>query len=159
MSLARELRLEIGMSLFLAVAAASSAPWWWQYMPWERHEALPAGVIGLSGGCDGFQVFAQNRFDPVGATERAAPNITSKRVDKFSPNYSITVDGWVHSRPAYPTNPAPWNSDVWFHVADDSGWVDFAAVRAVPTGPDPTDRAADGGKPAATSLRCEGSVQ
>jgi hypothetical protein len=72
---------------------------------------------------------------------------------------SIAVDEWVHSRPAYPTNSAPWNSDVWFHLADNSGWVSFAGVRATPVKHDPTGEDPDGGTPAPTSGRCEGSVR
>lgn len=159
MALPPEFKFGLVISLVLTVLAASSAPWWWRYMPWEGDDSLPAGVTGFSGGCDAFQVFAQNRWDPVGTVVRASPNVTANRVGSFRPNYSITVNGWVHSRPAYPTNTSPWNSDVWFHLADNSGRVSFPGVRATPVAHDPTGLSKFGGTPAPTARRCEGSVQ
>jgi hypothetical protein len=151
------------LSLVLLVAGASSVPWWWKFTPWSAQAASaptpPDGVTGFSGGCDAFQVFAQNRWDPVGAAVRAQPNVLSKKVGSYSPNASIAINGWVHSRAAYPTNTAPWNSDAWFHLADESGWVSFGAVRATPTGYDPTGLSARGGSPVATSGACQGSVR
>ena len=150
------------VGILVAVALASAWPWWWQFTPWGDKAAgtePPAGVVGLSGGCDAFQVFAQNRWDPVGTAVRAQPNVLSKKVDSFSANASIAVDGWVHSRPAYPTNSAPWNSDAWFHLADDSGWVSFPGVRATPVAHDPSGQDPDGGTPAPTSGRCEGATR
>ena len=145
-------------TIALTVAAMSSAPWWWHYMPWSA-SGPPEGVVGFSGGCDAFQVFAQNRWDPVGASVRAQPNINSKVMSTYSANHTISVNGWVHSRPAYPTNTAPWNSDVWYHVADDSGWISFPGVRATPVSHDPTGQAPDGGPPAPTSKKCQGATQ
>jgi hypothetical protein len=140
----------------LLTLATMGSPWWWQYTPFGKDKP-PSGVVGLSGGCDAFQIFAQNRWNPYGTAVRAQPNVQSKKVGGFAPNESISVDGWVHSRPAYPTNTAPWNSDVWFHLADQSGWVSFAGVRAVPTSEDPSGLSEDGGKPAATNAKCEGA--
>lgn len=157
MAWSREFKAGVIISVILTIVAAGSAPWWWQYLPWE-HE-VPAGVTGMSGGCDAYQVFAQNRWDPVGAVVRAAPNIASKRVDGYAANQSIAVNGWVHSRVAYPTNTAPWNSNIWFHVSDDSGWVSFAGVRETPISHDPTGLSPDGGPPAATPGNCQGAVQ
>jgi hypothetical protein len=161
MALSGEAKFGFITTIIVTVLAAGSAPWWWQYMPWEdnSHHSPPPGVVGFSGGCDAFQVFAQNRWDPIGTIVRAQPNVNSKRVGGYGPNESITVNGWVHSRPAYPTNTAPWNSDIWFHVADDSGWVSFPGVRATPVAHDPTGLDPNGGTPAATSASCEGSVQ
>jgi hypothetical protein len=153
------LEFKLGLVVTGVVTLATiSTPWWWHDMPWAT-SGPPPGVTGFSGGCDAYQVFAQNRWDPVGTVVRASPNVTSRRVDSYPANYSITVDGWVHSRPAYPTNTAPWNSDVWFHVADNSGWVSFPGVRATPVGHDPTGLSSAGGTPAATAKRCEGSAQ
>lgn len=158
--LSPEARWGLVFSVVLTVIAASSAPWWWRFTPWEAANDGPArGVVGFSGGCDAFQVFAQNRWDPVGTVVRAGPNVNAKRVGGYAANQSISSDGWVHSRPAYPTNSAPWNSDVWFHVADDSGWVSFPGVRATPVAHDPSGQSPDGGTPAPTSGRCEGSIQ
>jgi len=145
------------VAIALAIVAASSSPWWWRYV--HRGKQAPQGVVVDSGGCDAFQVFAQNRWAPTGTAVRAAPNIEAHVVATYPGNFSIMVDGWVHSRPAYPTNTAPWNSDIWFHLADDSGWVSFPGVRAEPTATDPTGLSSDGGVPAATSAKCEASVQ
>lgn len=158
MALTRNEWTGIWVGIVIAVVTMSSAPWWWQYMPWEHR--LPEGVTGMSGGCDAYQVFAQNRWDPVGPVVRAAPSITSKIVSiQYGANQSIAVNGWVHSRAAYPTNKSPWNSDIWFHVADDSGWVSFAGVRETPVGHDPSGLSPDGGPPAPTPGNCQGAVQ
>lgn len=53
-----------------------------------------------------------------------------------------------------PREHPAWNSDVWFHLADNSGWVTFAAVRADPTVPDPSGFSPDGGRPALTDESC-----
>jgi hypothetical protein len=112
----------------------------------------------MSGGCSAFQVFAQNRWAPLGAAIRAQPNVLSTQLGGYPGNMSIAVNGWVYGGVAYPTNTPPWNSNVWFHLADGAGWVSFAGVRATPTSPDPTGRA-NGGDPAPTSSACEGGVQ
>ena len=112
----------------------------------------------FSGGCEKFAVYAQNRWAPYGTAVRTQPDVLAPKEDKsFAPNEVIAVDGWVHtSQPAYPTNTPPWNSDVWFHVANFDGWVSFAGVRAEPTAQDPTGRA-DGGPAAPTTQDCEGT--
>jgi hypothetical protein len=112
----------------------------------------------MSGGCPAFQVFAQDRWAPLGAAIRAQPNVLSLQVGSFPGDMSIAVNGWVHGRAAYPTNTPPWNSDIWFHLAAGAGWVSFPGVRATPTSPDPTGRA-NGGDPAPTPPTCEGAVQ
>lgn len=159
MALTRGEWIGIVVGLVVAVATMGSAPWWWKYTSWAD-DPLPPGVVGMSGGCDAYQVFAQNRWKPIGAVVRAAPNILSKiESTQYGPNQSIAVNGWVHSRAAYPSNPAPWNSDIWFHLADDSGWVSFAGVRELPTPFDETGLSPDGGPPAATPGNCQGAVQ
>lgn len=160
MSLSRDAKIGLVSSILITVVAASSSPWWWKYMPWERGDAgPPPGVVGFSGGCDAFQIYTQNRWQPYGAVVRAQPNVDSRIEDKLSGNFAIHVNGWVHSRAAYPTNTAPWNSDVWFHLADDSGWVSFPGVRATPVQQDPTGTSPSGGVPVPTTAACEGSIQ
>lgn len=111
-------------------------------------------TIQIEGGCDPFRVHAQNRWSPFGAAVREAPNIESTQLYAVQGNDVIFVDGWVHSRAPYPTNTAPWNSDVWFHVVD-GGWVSFAGVRENPTAPDPEDGFGEGGDPAVLIPECQ----
>jgi hypothetical protein len=152
----------IFVSIFLAVAAAGSAPWWWKYVhrP-STHVTGPANssaIVGMSGGCPAYQVFAQNRWAPLGTAIREQPNVLSTQVGGYQGNMSIAVNGWVYGRAAYPTNTPPWNSNIWFHLADGAGWVSFPGVRATPTSPDPTGLA-NGGDPAPTPAACEGAVE
>jgi len=124
-----------------------------------REDGPPDGVAGLVGGCEKFPLFAQNRWDPLGASGRAEPSATGGKVRSFAPNEIVVVDGWVRSRAPYPANSPPWNSDVWFHLADDSGWVSFAGVRADPTTPDETGGfSPDGGRAAPLDEACSGSI-
>lgn len=111
----------------------------------------------MSGGCAPFQVFAQGRWKPYGAALRRDPSVLSPQIGGFPANMSLAADGWVHSRPAYPTNTAPWNSDVWYHVTG-GGWVSFAGVRSTPVSEDPTGLDPDGGPPAPVSDACQGAV-
>jgi hypothetical protein len=117
----------------------------------------PSHVIGFVGGCDRFRVFAQNRWMPYGATRRVAPDPKADANGNFDPNQLISINGYVRTQAAYPTNPPPFNSDVWFHVADDSGWVPLAAVRAQPTTQDPTGLDAFGGQPVPLAEDCAGT--
>lgn len=119
----------------------------------------PPGVASFVGGCEPFNVHAQNRWDPIGASRWDAPMPTAKKSPAFGGNELVSVDGWVRTRAAYPTNSPPWNSSVWFHLADDSGWVSFAGVRAEPTPEDPSGQSDEGGRPAPTSDECAGSVR
>jgi hypothetical protein len=159
-ALSRDAWVGIAVSVLVAVAAAGSAPWWWKYV--HQSAATESGpsseISGMSGGCPDFQVFAQNRWAPLGAAVRAQPNVLSTEVSSFPGNMSIAVNGWVYGRAAYPTNTPPWNSNIWFHLADGAGWVSFAGVRATPTSPDPTGRA-NGGDPAPTAPACEGAIR
>ena len=148
----------VGVTVLLAAVAATGPPWWFQLVGRQASSGSAPTVVGISGGCAPFQVFAQDRWAPLGTAIREAPNVLSTQEGSFPGNMSITVNGWVHGRPAYPTNTAPWNSDDWFHLTDGAGWVSFAGVRAYPVAYDPTGLAG-GGPPAATSPACEGAVQ
>lgn len=113
----------------------------------------------IKGGCEKYGVFAQNRWTPIGAAVRKQPDVLAAKLEPgFAGNEVVAVDGWIHGKPAYPKNSYPWNSDIWFHLANRKGWVTFAAVRGEPTEPDPTLRA-DGGQPAPTPPECEGTYQ
>lgn len=87
------------------------------------------------------------------AAERAV-----EQVGSYPGNMSIAVNGWVHGRTAYPANTRPWNSNVWFHLADGAAWVSFPGVRATPTSHDHTG-VVNGGYPAPTPSRCTGAVE
>lgn len=123
----------------------------------QLRDEAPRGVANLVGGCDAFTVYAQNRYNPVGTAIRAVPLPTARKVASFAANELVAVDGWVRTQPAYPSNSPPFDSDVWFHLADDSGWVSFAGVRADPTSLDPTGFAEDGGRPAPLAEECSGT--
>lgn len=112
----------------------------------------------MVGGCTAFTLFAQNQYLPYGASARENPDKASTKVASFEPNEVINVDGWVRAQPAYATNPAPLNSGAWYHLADDRGWVSFAAVRANPTSPDPDTHGA-GSFHAPLDEDCRGSVR
>jgi hypothetical protein len=116
-------------------------------------------VERISGGCSPYVVYAQNRWQPYGAKRMAAPYRDAKQLSPgVAPNELIYVDGWVRSESAQPSNVAPWDSNIWFHLADSSGWVSFAGTRAVPTPPDPTGLDPNGGTPAPTPADCEGGL-
>jgi hypothetical protein len=119
----------------------------------------PSGVSGMSGGCAPFEAIAQNRYPPYGAAIRTQPNALSTQITSYVGNKPISVNGWVYGTAEYPTNPPPWNSNIWFHLTDGTGWVSFAAVRAYPMTQDPDGLNPDGGPPVATSKTCEGAVQ
>lgn len=158
----REAWVGIFVSLFLTVAAAGSAPWWWKHVHHSPTQVANSGnsgdIAGMSGGCATYQVFAQNRWAPVGTAIREQPNVLSTQVGSYPGNMSIAVNGWVYGRAAYPTNTPPWNSNIWFHLADGAGWVSFPGVRDTPTSIDPTGHA-DGGDPPPTPAACEGAVE
>lgn len=103
--------------------------------------------------CSTFTVWAQNRWDPQGASLRAQPDHNSEWLAGFAGNAALTVDGWTHGSQPYPDNPGPFNNDVWYHLADGSGWVSFAAVRGGETSYDPNS--GDGGPPAEIPSECE----
>ncbi|WP_416902064.1 hypothetical protein [Micromonospora echinospora] len=111
------------------------------------------------GDCPPYRVYSQNRWPPLGTAIRVEPAAESAQIGKFAGNDSIMVDGWLHGAVAHPTNPEPWNSDVWFHLTDSKGWVSFAGVRGVPTEPDLTLHSDDGGQPAPLLAPCEGEMR
>ena len=79
----------------------------------------------------------------------------SPKIGGFAGNTPIEVNNWEHTgKAAYPDNTPPWNSDIWFHLGSQEGWVNFAAVRGEVTEPDPTGQAS-GGKPAPTPANCD----
>jgi hypothetical protein len=142
----------------------------------SRKRLLAAGAAGLSllasgcsnssgnsnkSTCDKFVVYAQNRWDPLGAALRQEPSKTSKQIGGVTGNDKITVDGWLHSgTPIYPNNTAPWNNDVWFRLANHDGFVSFPGVRGTQTTPDPTHGLNhDGGQPAPLTPACEVSYK
>jgi hypothetical protein len=148
------------ISVVLTIVAAGSAPWWWRYMPWvHSSDQPPPAVAGMSGGCAPFEAIAQNRYPPYGAAIRTQPNALSTKVGSYTGNAVISVNGWVYGTADYPTNPPPWNSNIWFHLTDGAGWVAYPAVRAYPMTPDPDGLNPDGGPPVATSKSCEGEIQ
>ena len=106
-------------------------------------------------GCITFGVIAQNRYAPAGTRQLAHPApLAATTGPGFGPNEIISVDGWIHGTPAYPNNTPPFDSDVWFRLADHKGWVSFAGVRAVATAMTTPDDP-DGGTPAAMPVGCE----
>ncbi len=125
----------------------------------EAAGCAPQGVTCLVGGCEPYSVHVQNRYAPLGAAVRAEPRREGRQVGAHAPNKLLPVDGWVRTQPAYPSNAPPFDSDYWFHLADDSGWVAFAGVRADPTTPatDPSD--SDGGTPAPAPPECRGTFR
>lgn len=126
----------------------------------HRHgEGPPPGVLGFVGGCQRFSVFAENRWLPVGAVVRAAPSRSARQVGFYAANSLIPIDGWVRTQAALPSNKPPFDSDVWFHQADNEGWVSYAAVRADPTTTDTTGFSSDGGRPVPADPSCSGSVR
>lgn len=146
------------------------------YMGKVASRLLSVGLLGISSmacsdqrqgpsqslECDPFVVYAQNRWEPYGAAVREEPDLSSPklRTPGFAPNEAITVDGYVKTGEAvYPTNPEPWDSDVWFRVYNDVSkgvaWVSFAGVRAEPSVHDETLISEDGGIPVALDPACE----
>lgn len=116
--------------------------------------AVFAGPVSIVGGCQPFKIYAQNRWNPLGTAIREAPYPDAKQIGGFAPNQILFVNGWVRTRTGVETNTPPWNSDQWFHLADDTGWVSFAGVRADPTPFDPTGLDPDGGRPVPTAPEC-----
>jgi hypothetical protein len=116
-------------------------------------------VQDINGGCSKYIIYSQDRWKPYGAKLMATPYRDAKQIGGIPPNKLIYVDGWVHSEIAQPSNVIPpWNSDIWFHLADGSGWVSLAGTRAVPTPPDPTGLSTNGGTPPPTPSKCEAAL-
>lgn len=105
--------------------------------------------------CEPFAVYSQGRWTPYGATIREGPSIAATRVTAITPNVAIPVNGWTITDAAYPENPEPWNSPVWFRLTDGSGWVSFPGVRSRTSEPGGTDGPAGGGWPVDLTPECE----
>jgi hypothetical protein len=148
----------IVISLITGIVTAGSAPWWWPPAHRGLDHLLGHETTAFSGGCGGYQLYAQNRWNPVGASIRRAPDPLSAKVGGFGANEIVAVNGWIHAKVTYPNNPSPWDSDVWFHLADNRGWISFAGLRAAPSDYDPTGRSANGGIAPATTASCEGRL-
>lgn len=103
--------------------------------------------------CDRYLVYGQRRWDPIGAAIRSYPSLEGDKVGSLAGNEAAAVDGWISGPPIYPDNGDPFDSGVWFHLADDRGWVSFPGVRAQLTDYAPGDL--DGGPPAPTPAECE----
>jgi len=127
----------------------SDSPLWWK-------KCFGNGFVG---GCSPYVLYAQNRWNPYGASVRAEPRVAAAKISSFGPNEVVVVDGWIHSRVASPTNREPFNNDIWFHLANQPGWVSFAGIRGVPTTQDPTGLDPDGGQPAPAPTICEGRIR
>lgn len=141
------------MAIGLSVAACSAEP------TVEPAPITPTTTKDFVGGCDKYLVYAQNRWPPLGAAVREEPDVLAPKLDPgFAGNEAIAVDGWVDThKPVYKTNPPPWNSGVWFHLANRAGWVSFPGVRGAPTTPDMSGLNPDGGTPAEKPADCEGT--
>lgn len=114
---------------------------------------------GFSGGCAKFRVYAQNRWDPLGAGIWPIPNVLSKQLGAYNGDDIIAVNGWFHyGQIVYPHNEAPYDSNIWYHLADRSGYVDYAGVRGEPTAPD-VSGLGYGGVPAPLPRNCEGTYK
>jgi len=145
----------LGIVLVLVTASATA----YQDLSQQPRTNSSSLVTGMSGGCAPFSAIAQNRYPPYGTAIRAQPNALSTQLGSFTGNKAISVNGWVYGTAEYPTNPPPWNSNVWFHLTDGAGWVSFAGVRAYPMTPDPDGLNPDGGPPVAIAKDCQGEVQ
>ena len=125
-------------------------------------------TVEFVGGCDRFVVYSQDRWPPPGVSLRVDPFPWSHKIDTdpftsgingINVHTAIYVDGWVATESPYPTNPDIWNSDAWFHLEDDSGWVSFAGVRSREAYRGENDGPAGGGQPVALRPECEGELR
>ncbi|MEZ0579301.1 hypothetical protein [Nocardioides sp. MH1] len=122
--------------------------------------AADPDVIGISGGCEPFAVWGQNRWEPYGAKILARPLREARQVGGVAPNKTVYVDGWVRTEDGNLTNRPPWNSNIWFHLADGTGWVSFAGTRGAPTTHDPTGGFSDdGGTPPPHPDACRAALR
>lgn len=141
--------------LLLVLLAAATA-----FLAMKARGADHPGVQPLSGGCPAYRIYSQRRWEPYGVRIRYSPYPNARTLSDvgFAPNADIWVDGWVHTQPLAPTDQAPFNSDIWFHLSDGRGWIPYAGVRALPTDADPTGGHGDGGTPAPTPAACEAGL-
>lgn len=128
---------------------------------WIGPDRNANGVLGITGGCEPFMVYGQNRWDPRGAKILAEPYRNAKQLGGVGPNKIVYADGWVRTEVAQPTMAGfpPWDSDVWFHLSNGEGWVSLAGVRRLPTEYDPTLHDDYGGEPAPTIKECEAALR
>lgn len=64
---------------------------------------------------------------PLGAKILQAPRRDAQQVGTIGPNKIVYADGWLRTESGIPLDGPPWNSDVWFHLDHDAGWLDSAA--------------------------------
>jgi hypothetical protein len=113
------------------------------------------GSVRITGGCPAFLIYGQNRWAPLGAKILKAPQRDAEQIGTVGPNKIVYADGWLRTESGIPLDSPPWNSDVWFHLDHDGGWVDFGGVRALPTTPDPSGGlSSDGGEPVPVLDQC-----
>ena len=146
------------VSIVVGVLLMGSAPFWWH--PMLKAVGQEPDVPGIDGGCgDGYTIFAQNKWSPAGAAIRATPDVGAKKVGSLGGNEPLVVDGWIAGSVPYPNNPAPYDSNIWFHMRNGAGFVSFAGVRAQPTVFDPTSRDMSGQTTAPTPPACKAKVR
>ena len=150
----RQHRFWVGVFMLIALAApavsALAAP---------SEAVATKNIVGLSGGCTSYFVYGQNRWAPYGAAIRAAPNREARQLGAVAGNKLVYVNGWVQTESAQPSNYPPWNSNIWFHLSDNSGWISYPGTRAIPTPQDPSGQDSNGGTPAPTPAACEGATR
>lgn len=122
-------------------------------------------ISQLSGGCDSFVIYSKNRNSPGSTPIRLEPRLGAQQIDSAKPNRKLRVNAWVATgTPTYPGNEAPYDSDVWYHIANGvgfdgnfEGWISFAGVRAtrseLNSQPDPSNT----GIPAPLPPECKGT--
>jgi hypothetical protein len=148
----------IVVSIVIGVLLMGSAPFWWH--PMLKAVGQEPEIPSIEGGCgDGYTLFAQNKWAPAGASIRAGPDVGAKKLGSLGGNEPLVVDGWVTGSVPYPNNPAPYDSNIWFHMKNGAGYVSFGGVRAQPTVFDPTSRDTAGQIPAPTPLACRAVVR
>jgi len=146
----------LALFLVMVVLAAGAVVWALRDGPAKASN----GSVRIAGGCEPFMLYGQNRWSPFGAKIMDAPRRTARQIGSVAPNKILYADGWVRTEPAIPLNPPPWDSDVWFHLIHDEGWVSFPGVRAVPTTPDPEQGyGEDGGEPAPVLDGCRAALR
>ncbi len=139
----------------VATSAATTAA------PTSTTERVPGPMdptVEVIGGCDRFAVYSQGRWPPPGAAVRVDPFPSAPQIGSRQPNVLISVDAWVKTEAPYPDNEEPWDSDAWFHLTGDDGWVSFARVRAAESHAGDTDGPHGGGQPVELRPECEGEL-
>lgn len=142
------MRLMIAVGIVLAVfqlTGCSNSTESGQDSTTERATMSDELVPGYTGGCsEGFTIFVQNQFNPIGSKIRRDLNKTGESVG-LRGNDELKAVGWVRTEHVfYPENPLELQGTVWFYVPElpnnkGAGWVPDAGVRAVKTQPAPGD--------------------